>query len=204
MINTISIIVYFAVWAALHSFLASLRVKNWARGLFGPEIDRWYRLFFVLFATASLIPLVVLMWVLPDASIYVVPPPWRWLLVAGQAAAAIALVSTVFQSGAAQFLGLAQLTADDPSGADRLQVGGLYRYARHPLYLFSIFFMWLTPVMTRNLASLYLCMTVYFIVGSYHEEELLVHKFGQDYQDYKAQVPRFVPRPGRSFDAESA
>lgn len=44
-------------------------------------------------------------------------------------------------------------------------------------------------------------MTLYFIVGSYHEEALLLTEFGDPYAAYRAQVPRFVPWPGRQVKA---
>jgi protein-S-isoprenylcysteine O-methyltransferase Ste14 len=56
--------------------------------------------------------------------------------------------------------------------------------------------------MTQNLATLFACMTLYFIVGSYHEEALLLAEFGEAYAGYRAQVPRFVPWPGRQLEAQ--
>jgi protein-S-isoprenylcysteine O-methyltransferase Ste14 len=82
---------------------------------------------------------------------------------------------------------------------DTLQVRGFYCYVRHPLYLFAILFVWLTPAMTVNMATLYSLITLYFVVGSVHEEGRLVAQFGAAYRAYQRQVPRLIPRPGRCY-----
>jgi len=193
------IVGYVAVWAVAHSLLASLGAKRWARRVLGPPAARWYRLFFVAVAVVSLIPLLILWVILPDRRIYIVPSPWRWLMLLGQLVAAGCLVVAVVQAGVAHFLGLAQLVAANPEATGMLQVRGFYTYVRHPLYLFSMILIWLSPVMTLNRAALYASVSLYFILGSYHEESLLAHEYGQAYVDYREQVPRFVPWPGRVY-----
>ena len=192
----------FALWAVVHSLLASLRVKALARRLMGPDIVRWYRLGFVVVAVVTLLPVLAATALLPDRRLYTVPSPWRWAMVLGQLGALAALAVSVAQAGWMHFIGLAQLTAPDPARTGTLQVRGFYRFVRHPLYLFSILLIWLTPVMTQNLATLFVCMTLYFVVGSYHEEALLLAEFGEAYAGYRAQVPRFVPWPGRQLEAQ--
>ncbi|MCJ7739182.1 MAG: hypothetical protein MUQ10_18020 [Anaerolineae bacterium] len=46
----------FAVWADVHSLLASLKAKAWARRFLGDGADRWYRLVYVTIASFSLVP----------------------------------------------------------------------------------------------------------------------------------------------------
>ena len=183
----------FALWAIVHSLLASLRVKALAQRVLGPDVVRWYRLCFVVVAVITLLPVLAATALLPDRRLYTVPSPWRWAMMVGQVGALAALAVSVRQAGLMHFIGLAQLTAPDPARTGALQVRGFYRFVRHPLYLFSILLVWLTPVMTQNLATLFACMTLYFIVGSYHEEALLLAEFGDPYAAYRAQVPRFVP-----------
>lgn len=194
---------YVGVWAAAHSLLASVTVKRWARRLLGKGVDRWYRLGFVIVAVVSLLPLVALWLILPDRQLYSVPALWRWLMVLGQLAALVALGVAVLQAGVMHFLGLAQLAADDPEATGVLQVHGFYQVTRHPLYLFSMILIWLTPVMTVKLVALYGAMSLYFVIGSYHEEQLLIDEYGQAYADYRKRVPRFLPWPGRCFGRDA-
>jgi protein-S-isoprenylcysteine O-methyltransferase Ste14 len=204
MISSVAILsAYFVVWAVVHSLLASLRVKEWARRAMGAGVDRWYRLAYVIFATATTLPMVAMGALLPDRTLYVVPTPWRWLMIGGQVAALAGAAGAVLQTGPSYFLGLSQLLSRR-STDDALQVQGFYCYVRHPLYLFAILFAWLTPAMTVNLATLYGLITLYFVVGSVHEEGRLVTEFGAAYRAYQRQVPRLIPRPGRCYAAAEA
>lgn len=151
---------------------------------------RWYRLFFTLVAVATLLPLLYLFYLFPGEVLYSVPAPWRWGMVAFQAAAAFGLAKTLLEAGPLQFLGI----RPDDGGSGQLIVRGIYCRTRNPLFLFALVFLWLTPVMTTNLLPLYIIATVYFILGSIHEERMLAEEFGAAYLDYRDRVPRFIPR----------
>jgi len=183
--------IYFIGWATLHSLLASIRVKKLAARLFGEGARRWYRLGFVLTAMVTLIPLILLVLGLPDVPLYSVAPPWRWLMMAGQSASLLLLAWTILSTDALEFIGLKQLR--EPSLRSALTTNGPYRYSRHPMYFASMLVMWLSPTMGVNLLTLYALMSLYFIVGSYHEEQLLVRQFGTAYVDYRRKVPRIFP-----------
>jgi protein-S-isoprenylcysteine O-methyltransferase Ste14 len=139
---------------------------------------------------------------LPAQTLYVVPSPWRWLMVGGQLLALAALAVTLLQTGLFHFLGLAQVVAARPAESGTLNTSGFYAWVRHPLYSFSLLFLWLTPVMTTNLLTTTLLFTLYFYLGSIFEERRLVAEFGSTYQDYQQRVPRLLPFrfnfPGRS------
>ena len=195
----LTIAVYFILWAVIHSILASLTVKSWASKVLGEGVLRWYRLFFVSSAVITLIPLLVIYYLLPDKVIYQISPPWRWLMLAGQGLSALALGIATWKSGLFQFIGLSQALTDPQHFTGNLVTSGIFRYVRHPLYLFSSLFLWLTPTMTQNQRVLYWLMTLYFVVGSVHEEQILADEFGDAYVEYKAQVPRFFPIPGRFY-----
>jgi protein-S-isoprenylcysteine O-methyltransferase Ste14 len=190
---------YFAAWAAVHSLTASLRCKNWVRRTLGPWTDRWYRLAYVAFASVSGLPLLLMGALLPNRTLYVVPSPWRWMMIGGQMLALVALAGAVLQTGPSYFLGLSQLLAKRSSQAESLQVRGFYCWVRHPLYLFSIIFLWLTPEMSVNLFTFYALITLYFAIGSLHEESRLRVEFGDAYRDYQRQVPWLIPRPDRCY-----
>ena len=106
---------------------------------------------------------------------------------------------TLLQTDLFQFLGLAQLFAEQPTENTSFSVQGLYSWARHPLYSLILLFLWLTPLMSVNLLTTYILFTIYFYVGSIHEEKRLLAKFGSAYRDYQQRVPRLIPIPGRRY-----
>jgi protein-S-isoprenylcysteine O-methyltransferase Ste14 len=61
------------------------------------------------------------------------------------------------------------------------------------MYTTSLLVMWLMPRMTLNLLTLFVCISLYFFLGSIHEEKLLVRQFGRTYEEYQRRVPRIIP-----------
>jgi protein-S-isoprenylcysteine O-methyltransferase Ste14 len=199
LVSVLIVFLFFVIYAVVHSLLASFPVKQWARRIFGPGVERWYRLAYNLFAVLSLLPLLPLLALLPNDILYVVPSPWRWLMVGGQIVALVCLAMSLLQTGAFHFLGLTQLFAEQPGASGSLAVHGFYRWMRHPVYFFSVLFLWLIPVMTVNLLTVFVLFTIYFYVGSIFEERRLLAEFGEAYRDYQQHVPRLIPIPGRSY-----
>jgi methanethiol S-methyltransferase len=190
---------YFVLYAVVHSLLAGLAFKNWVRRVLGPPADRWYRLFYNIFAVVTLLPYLILLAVLPDQTLYIVPPPWRWFMLTGQLLALGGLGIAFVQTNPFHFLGLTQLFAPEPPPSGPLVVRGFYNWVRHPLYFFSLLLIWLTPLMSINLFVTYLLFTIYFYSGSIYEERRLVTEFGTAYQEYQRRVPRLIPIPGRCW-----
>ena len=180
-----------------HSLLASLTVKDWTRRVFGSSAERWYRLVYNMIAVVTILPLFSMLHVLPDHALYVVPSPWRWLMVAGQVLALAGVGTTLLQTNLWHFWGLVQLLSDRPHESGSLVARGFYGWVRHPLYFFSLAFLWLTPAVSANLLTTYSLFSLYFYVGSIWEERRLVFEFGQAYQAYQHEVPRLIPRPWR-------
>ncbi|MGC9515548.1 methyltransferase family protein [Methanocrinis sp.] len=190
---TLILALYLVGFASLHSLLAGTWAKGRARRAFGERGMRWYRLFFNIVAVISIIPLLRLLYLFPGEVLYSVPSPWRWIMVFGQVLAALALGRTLIEAGALRFLGVLP-DEGEGGGQGELIVQGIYCRVRNPLFLLALIFLWLSPVMTANLLVLYLIATVYFYLGSIHEERMLAEKFGDAYRDYQRRVPRIVPR----------
>jgi protein-S-isoprenylcysteine O-methyltransferase Ste14 len=81
-----------------------------------------------------------------------------------------------------------------------VESGGVYARVRHPMYLGS----WLFPVgltvLTGSVASAAVCVVIllFYLYVSRHEEKLLLEKYADEYAQYMARVPMFVPfRTGR-------
>jgi protein-S-isoprenylcysteine O-methyltransferase Ste14 len=196
--NAAIIAAYGILYAAIHSWLASQRMKDWARRTMGSGADRWYRLAYNALATVMLLPFLAMLVWLPDQSLYVIPPPWVWLTLLVQAVAAAGVVYGVWITDGWHFLGLRQLfqTDEHRSYSPPLAVYGLYRWVRHPLYFLGLVFMWLSPRMTVNTLALYAVFSVYLYVGTFFEERRLIAEFGDAYREYQRQVPRLLPWRG--------
>ena len=202
-VSFLLIVVFFALWALVHSALAGRRCKTRARSLLGERGFRWYRLSFNLFAALSLAPVLWLSWRLPDLPLYSASGVVRWLMLGVQASCGLVIVMVVRRTGMGRFLGFEQITHGGEPRAGALNVGGLYRYVRHPLYLLGLVVIWVSPVMTRNSLALGAVMSAYFWLGSIHEEQQLIDEFGDRYRHYRETVPRIIPRPGRTYEAKA-
>ena len=202
-----------ALWALIHSLLASKQAKDLARRIAGPPYrDGLYR---VTFNAQSV---VLLLWAarrfsqLPDRELYRVKPPWSWLFRASQAASLGMLLSGVRVMGILDFAGIAPLrdllTARDvrsepeaqgpPIGGDREVVkSGAFRFTRHPGNLGALGFFLFLPRMTANRAVLAALVALYVVLGSMHEEYRLRAAYGAAYERYRRAVPFLVPHPSR-------
>ncbi len=179
------------LWGLLHSLLAALKVKEWARQVLGPVGNRFYRLAYNIFSIVSFLPVLAIAAITPDRTLYIVPLPWSALMVLGELLAVAALVIGFRQTDTWEFLGLRQLGESD--GTSKLTTSGLYRYVRHPLYSAGLAFIWLMPLMTVNVLAINIALTIYVITGAYFEERKLRREFGQEYADYAAVTPMFIP-----------
>jgi len=108
----------------------------------------------------------------------------------------------VFSAG--EFLGLAQvrrhLQGRDASGDEEgirelpLQREGVYGLVRHPMYSGAMAFFFFSPTFTRTWLIVRIFAVAYFIFGALLEERRLLARYGDRYQEYMKEVPRFIPR----------
>jgi protein-S-isoprenylcysteine O-methyltransferase Ste14 len=161
----------------------------------GKLAERTYRLAYNVFALVSLLPVLALAAALPDRPLYTIPSPWVLFTTAGQLLALLALFVGLLQTGLWSFLGVEQLFALNEGQPPQLVVRGLYRWVRHPLYTAGLVFIWLTPMMTVNLFTLYASLSAYLVIGAYFEERKLIRQFGQAYLHYRQTTPMLIPLP---------
>lgn len=179
------------LWGLIHSLLASMKAKELVRRWLGDRARRFYRLGYNVFASISFLPVLYLMFIVPDHGLYLVPLPWSGLMVLGELLSVAALVVGLHQTDAREFLGFRQPgESDKPS---RLTNSGLYHYVRHPLYTAGLAFIWLMPLMTVNVLAINIALTAYVFVGATFEERKLRFEFGQKYVDYISTTPMFIP-----------
>lgn len=184
-----------AIYGAQHSLLASLGAKALAQRWFGAAGKRYYRLFFVVVAVITTLPLAALPLLLPDARLYAIPMPWLILTGLGQLAGLMVLAIGLMQTGMLPFLGLDVLFGQDKDLPPRMVTGGMYRWVRHPLYFGSLLIIWLLPVMTWNFLALNIGLTVYLAVGAWFEERKLLVEFSDAYRQYRQRTPMLFPIP---------
>ncbi|HET7142676.1 MAG TPA: hypothetical protein VFI68_01545, partial [Anaerolineales bacterium] len=170
-----------ALWGVVHSILAS----NFAKDMLGGK--GFYRLGYNIFAGISFLPILYLMFRLPDRAVYQVPAPWKFFLLGAQGIAALLLLIAFLQTDPLSFIGLRQLFEETGSGA--LVTRGLYRVVRHPLYAFGLLLIWLSPSASQNSLTVYAGATLYTLIGAYFEEQKLIREFGEAYLSYKQNTP---------------
>jgi methanethiol S-methyltransferase len=185
--------IIFAVllWGLFHSMLASHKAKELAGMIFGQGVNRVYRLGYNIFSGVSFVPVLAVMFIIPDRKLYDVALPWSIFMIMGDLLAVIALAVGFRQTNAWEFLGLRQ--RGDLERPSVLTTSGLYRYVRHPLYTAGLVFIWLLPVMSVNILAINLGLTGYVVIGAYYEERKLRSEFGQEYVNYMASTPMFIP-----------
>ena len=76
-----------------------------------------------------------------------------------------------------------------------LQLSGLHRYMRHPLYSGTLLLCLGICVLFPQLKNWYvlLLMFVYLLIGIWLEEKKLVRYFGDEYLQYQKRVKRLIP-----------
>lgn len=70
----------------------------------------------------------------------------------------------------------------------------LYSQVRHPLYIGWTIAFWATPTMTLGHLLFAGVLTAYMALAALVEERDLIAHFGRQYEEYRRQVPMFVPR----------
>jgi methanethiol S-methyltransferase len=196
----------FALWALVHSLTASAVLKEWAAGRLGNETTAaFYRLGYTVFALLTFLPVLYFWWQLPTTAVWQVDGVASWVMMGAGGAAVLAAGYSLVKTQALSFAGFTQAMdylagrpvrhVDAPARSHELVVTGMYAWMRHPLYTFSMVFLWANPTMSVRSLMLATACTLYFVVGSIYEEQRLLAHFGEAYAAYQKRVPRFIPRP---------
>lgn len=184
-------ILRFSFFAAAHSLFATSWAKKALRGT-GSKV---YRLFYNIASIA------MFWWVMSvyrhSEVLYFAPGPWGLVMYLLQLVVAVILLSCLKQTGIGEFFGFT-----GRSSCHSFAISGWYSVVRHPLYLFSIIFMALTPVMTAQWLCLTIMGTVYFVIGGIIEEKRLVDEFGEPYRKYQERIPFIIPQAKKTGSTE--
>lgn len=73
---------------------------------------------------------------------------------------------------------------------------GVFSRVRHPIYLASILFYLSLLLFSVSLisAGVWVFIVCFYNFISKYEENLLVRKFGEEYEEYRKEVPMWIPR----------
>jgi methanethiol S-methyltransferase len=202
-----------AIWAGIHSLLASRRAKDASARVAGARSrDGLYRVAYNAQSVVTVALAARRLARLPDRGLYEVGPPWSWLFRAGQVGSLGVLFSGVRVVGVLEFAGIVPLwkaltdresrpepeAQGPPRGADgEMETSGAFRFTRHPGNLGAMGFFLLWPRMTVNRATLAALAALYVVLGSMHEERRLRMAYGEAFERYRQKVPFLIPRPPR-------
>lgn len=189
--NHLTFILRLAAFALLHSFLALPYIKERVMRLTALSSSA-YRLGY------NITSLLAFGWVMTaerhSTMLYEISGVVRDIFYLMQVLLLAALASCLKSTGLVSFLGLDTFSGKSAHRMPQpLATNGWYGIVRHPLYLLSILFMFLNPVMTVRWMLLASLGTLYFLIGALIEENRLHKEFGEKYARYREQVPFIVP-----------
>lgn len=189
----------FLLFAIVHTISANPTFKTKVFSIF-PSLPRYYRLLFslgsaiYLLAWYLLLPIPAFVFYQFDGSLYFI---FRLI----QLVAILGLSHSVLISYPSIFIGFHQLKSfrkmpfrlDEPAFLVKLRIDSIYSFVRHPMYFWTLIYLFFQPIVTDRSIFLTLCFWLYFYLGSFPEEKKLVQQFGENYLRYKKEVPRLFP-----------
>jgi protein-S-isoprenylcysteine O-methyltransferase Ste14 len=182
-----------ALFGLQHSIMARRGFKAWLTRLVPPAAERAT----YMLATALVTFILCLSWQpLPEVLWQAEDPLVQYaLLGVGLAGWGLVLVSS-FLINHFDLFGLRQVWlqfVDREYTQLPFKAAGLYRYIRHPIMTGVLVGVWITPTMTTGHLLFALGMSLYILIGVYHEEKDLIREFGERYRRYIRATGRFVP-----------
>jgi protein-S-isoprenylcysteine O-methyltransferase Ste14 len=184
----ILLLLLWAMYFILHSLLAAEPVKHWFQRVTGISRQA-YRVVYNLFNFVGLVGLLWLQISTHDTPVY---RNTTGITLAGLVLS-LAGIAIMIQSAReyelSSFLGFTKETYMP------LQVKGLHKYMRHPLYSGTLLFFIGICVVFPFYKNWYLLllMIFYLFIGMWLEERKLIDVFGDEYKDYMKRVKRLIP-----------
>jgi len=190
-INHIILVILWLLFGILHSLLAA---NWWKRG-----VQRWlgknykyYHFSYSVFAAVSLIGILVFQGYLDSLLLYMAPV-WVKLLLCLPLLIGLLTMGALIRKYFFALSGISIFYKEQAPVV--LELGGLHRYVRHPLYSGTLLFIWSLFFMYPYLKNLLACIVItgYTVLGAMLEEKKLVAQFGEKYVAYKRRVPMLMP-----------
>ena len=194
--NYLLVVVLWASYCALHSFLISVGFTALMTRLL-KNYYAFYRLFYVVISFILLVPLIRFTGKFESQAIITYNAPLsvaRYALMSG--ALVMFFWAFFLDYDSLSFFGIRQIlnfgkpkTTATPV---ELKRNGLLGMVRHPMYLALIVYLWCQTFRVVDLVINTL-LTLYVLIGTWLEERKLVSEFGEAYLRYQRQVPMLIP-----------
>ena len=182
-----------ALFGLQHSVMARPRFKKWLTRYIPEHAERSTFMLATAIVAFALIgfwqPMPTTVWQADSTAAY------NTLLAIGLSGWALVFYST-FQINHFDLFGLRQVWLyfrGKPYTQLPFQVNGLYKVIRHPIMTGALIGIWVTPVMSIGHLVFAIGMSVYILIGVYHEEKDLVRAFGDRYRAYIRSTGKFIP-----------
>jgi len=182
-----------ALYLAMHSLFAAHGTKRFVERNI-PFLYKLYRLVYTLSNSFGFLVLMYLMAITPSKVFF---QPSGYLRYVAMVLASWGVIVTVVSfrhiSGMA-FLGF------KPEENIGLVRRGLHAYVRHPIYSGTILIIvgMMMYVATDTIIVSGVVILLYLPLGIWFEEQKLIEIFGNDYLEYKREVPAIIPFPRKS------
>lgn len=188
--NHLILAMLWIVYCVLHSVLASQSLKNRLRQRM--RNYKLYRVWYTLFAFVFLIALVYYQVKMPTIALFSLN---SLIMIAGiiVSFSGLLLMLVCIRKYFMSLSGLRSLFIENYS--NQLQITGVHKYIRHPLYFGTFAFIWglflLLPYLSLFIANV--IITLYTLIGIELEEQKLMAEFGEQYVQYRRKVPKLIP-----------
>ncbi len=181
------------VYYLLHSLLAANSVKYWLTKKIIPQ--HYYRLIYNTLAIGLLIPIALQYPQLDKTFLFAFPCWVRWLSYLLFSAGILLLYLALRGYHLAEFLGTYQIRKSQAVSNQALNIDGLNKYVRHPLYFSALVMVWSGFMVTPHFPMFIVATitTFYIVIGATLEERKLFLVFGETYQQYQQKVPMLLP-----------
>ncbi len=192
LVNHIILVVLWMLFGVFHSVLAANGFKRLMQQRLGAHY-KYYPFSYSVFAAVTLIVILVYQGYLQSQLLYVALV-WVKLLLCLPLMAGLCIMGLMIRK---YFFSLSGISVFYTKQAPvELELGGLNRYMRHPLYTGTLLTIWSLFFIFPSIKNLLACLvlTLYTIWGARLEEKKLVTQFGEKYTAYKKHVPMLLPR----------
>lgn len=180
------------LFGVFHSVLASAAWKTGVQKIAGKNF-KWYRPLYSLLAFVQTGLLLWFQFTIESPLLWSYPGPWLYILVLPVLFAGLVIMGISIKKYFMDLSGIDVLLNIESDKS--LQVGGMHRFVRHPLYLGTLLFVWgialMFPLVAHFMAAA--IITLYTLIGTRIEEKKLLLEYGEEYAAYSRKVPMIIP-----------